>query len=153
MNIAIASDHVGYEMKKLMIRRLAETGHAAKDLGCASGDHTDYPVFAYRAARAVMSGEYALGILICGTGVGMSLAANKVPGIRAAVCSEPYTARLTRLHNDANILCLGARVVAPEYAMMIVDEFLSADFEGGRHAQRVRMISAIERGEEPEGYS
>lgn len=147
MNLVIASDHVGCEMKKLIIRHVAENGHAVQDLGCQSGERAEYPIYAYRAARAVVSGEYTLGILICGTGVGMSLAANKVPGIRAAVCSEPYTARFTRMHNDANILCLGARVIAPEYAMMIVDEFLSANFEGERHAQRVRMIEAIERGE------
>ena len=115
--------------------------------GTDTAERTDYPIYGKKVAEAVASGECELGILICGTGIGISLAANKVKGIRAAVCSEPYSARLTRQHNNANIIAFGARVVGESVAEMIVDEFLSAEYEGGRHQNRIDMISAIEQGD------
>ena len=115
------------------------------DIGTNSPESCDYPVFGERAGKMVASGEADLGILICGTGVGISLAANKVKGVRACVCSEPYSAKLSRMHNDTNILAFGARVVGTELAKMIVDEWLAAEFEGGRHKRRVDMIMEIEK--------
>lgn len=141
-------DHVGFELKEPLKRYLQERGVDVKDFGTFSSERTDYPLYARSVARAVASGECELGMLFCGTGVGISIAANKVKGIRAVVCSEPYSARLSRQHNDTNILCLGARVVGLELAKMIVDEWLAAQFEGGRHAVRVTMIAEIERDQE-----
>ena len=114
------------------------------NLGTDSSESCDYPVYGEKVGRAVVSGEADLGIAICGTGLGISLAANKVKGVRACVCSEPYTAVMSRRHNDANVLCFGARVVGSELAKMIVDEWINAKFEGGRHQRRVDMIMAIE---------
>ena len=131
MKIAIGSDHVGYELK-------------GKVIGTNSTERTDYPIYGEAVANAVASKEFDKGILICGTGVGISLAANKVNGIRAVVCSEPYSALLSRQHNDTNILAFGARVVGLDLALMIVDTWLSGVYEGGRHARRVQMISDIE---------
>ena len=143
--IAIGSDHVGFELKEPVKAYLEARRIEIKDFGCFDSQRTDYPVYARLVARAVAAGECALGILFCGTGVGISIAANKVRGIRAVVCSEPYSAKLSRQHNDTNILCLGSRVVGLELAKMIVDEWLAAVYEGGRHANRVRMIGEIER--------
>ena len=143
MKIVIGNDHVAIELKKDIVAHLQDNWEVV-DLG-ASGPPADYPDYAERISKAIASGEYDLGILLCGTGAGMCIAANKVNGIRAVVCSDPFTARLSREHNNANILCLGARVVGNELAKMIVDEWLSARFEaGGRHQRRVDMIMALE---------
>ncbi|MFB5085046.1 ribose 5-phosphate isomerase B [Symbiobacterium thermophilum] len=153
MRIAIGNDHVGTEMKRAIAAHLESLGHEVVNFGTDSTERTDYPIYGERVARAVAAGEFDCGILICGTGVGISLAANKVRGIRAVVCSEPYTARLSKQHNNTNILAFGARVVGVDLAKMIVDEWLNASFEGGRHQRRVDMIADIERREEcgPEG--
>ena len=145
MKIAIGNDHTAYEMKKEIARYLEEKGHTVIDVGAHSAERTDYPIYGEKAAQLVAKREADLGILICGTGVGISLAANKVKGIRAVVCSEPYSARLSRQHNNTNILAFGARVIGVELAKMIVDEWLNASFEGGRHQRRVDMITAIEQ--------
>lgn len=147
MKIAIGNDHVAVDMKKHISAYLTEKGYEIVNFGTDSTERADYPVYGKLVADAVASGECDLGILICGTGIGISLAANKVKGIRAAVCSEPYSARLTRQHNNANIIAFGARVVGIATAEMIVDEFLNAEYEGGRHQKRIDMIAAIEEGE------
>lgn len=147
MKIAIGNDHVALEMKEHIKAYLQEKGHEIIDCGTNSSERTDYPIYGKRVAELVKSKECDYGVLICGTGVGISLAANKVDGIRAVVCSEPYSARLSRQHNNANIVAFGARVVGPATAEMIVDEFFTAEYEGGRHQKRIDMISAIERGE------
>lgn len=147
MKIAIGNDHVAVTMKNHIKEYLEAKGYDIVNFGTDSCERCDYPVYAKKVADVVASGECDLGILICGTGIGISLAANKVKGIRAAVCSEPYSARLTRQHNNANIIAFGARVVGESVAEMIVDEFLSAQYEGGRHQKRIDMISAIEQGE------
>ncbi len=143
MRLAVGSDHGGYELKKAVIAHLTKNGYECVDYGCDSPERCDYPVYGEKVARAVAGGECELGVLICGTGIGISLAANRVPGIRAAVCSEPYSAKLTREHNNANIIAFGARVVGEGMACMIVDAFLNAEFEGGRHAVRVGMLDDI----------
>lgn len=144
MKLAIGSDHVGLELKSIMIDYLEELGHVVTDLGPTNNVRADYPIYGEKVAKEVANNNFDLGILICGTGVGISISANKVKGIRAVVCSEPYTARLSREHNNTNILAFGSRVVGSELAKMIVTEWLEAEFEGGRHAQRVEMISKIE---------
>lgn len=148
--IAIACDHAALEMKKEIEDLLTSRGLEYKDFGTYTTDSCHYPVFGARAARAVASGECDRGIVICGTGIGISLAANKIKGIRCALCSDPYSAKMTRAHNDANMLALGARVIGIELAKMIVETFLDTPFEGGRHQMRVDLISAIENGEEIE---
>ncbi|MBB6054939.1 bifunctional allose-6-phosphate isomerase/ribose-5-phosphate isomerase RpiB [Tolumonas osonensis] len=145
MKIAIGSDHVGYEMKRDIMAYLIEKGIECKDFGPYSTERADYPDFAVAVSKAVINGEYDKGILICGTGIGISIAANKVNGIRAVVCSEPYSAQLSRQHNDTNILAFGARVIGIELAKMIVDHWLQANYEGGRHQGRVDKIKAIEK--------
>lgn len=147
MKIAIGNDHVAVDMKNHIVAYLEEKGYELINYGTDSAERCDYPVYGEKVARAVASGECDFGILICGTGVGISLAANKVHGIRAVVCSEPYSAKLSRQHNNTNIVAFGARVIGNATAEMIVDAFLTAEFEGGRHAKRVDMISAIEVGE------
>jgi len=142
MNIAIGSDHVGYHLKLLIIKHLESFGHTIQDFGADNEARTDYPIYGRRVAESIVDGANELGVLICGTGIGISLAANKVPGIRAAVCSEPYSARLAREHNDAQVIAFGARVVGEGTAIDIVDAFINTAFEGGRHAARVRMIEA-----------
>ena len=144
MLIAIASDHGGFKLKETIRKYLAERGEKVVDLGTSSEDSVDYPVYGEKVARKVVDGEADLGIAICGTGLGISLAANKVKGIRACVCSEPYTAQMSRRHNNCNVLCFGARVVGLDLAKMIVDTWLSSEFEGGRHQRRVDMIMDIE---------
>ncbi len=148
--IAIACDHSALEMKETIKKLLDDMGLAYKDFGTNSEESCHYPIFGARAAKAVASGECERGILICGTGIGMSLAANKVKGIRCVACSEPYSARLSRAHNNANMLAIGARVIGPEMAKMIVGEFLNTAFEGGRHQVRVDMLTTLENGEEIE---
>lgn len=138
--IAIGCDHVGFELKTHIIEHLQRKGYGIKDFGTHSTERTDYPLFAKAVADAVTNGECEKGILVCGTGVGISIAANKVKGIRAVVCSEPYSALLSRAHNDTNILALGARVVGRDLALMITDIWLGGEFEGGRHKIRVDMI-------------
>lgn len=144
MKIAIGNDHVAVELKNHITKYVEAKGYTVVNFGTDSSESCDYPIYGEKVARAVASGECDLGILICGTGIGISLAANKVKGIRAAVCSEPYSARLTRQHNNANIIAFGARVVGQAMAEMIVDEFLNAEYEGGRHQRRVDMITKIE---------
>ena len=146
MKIAIANDHAAVEMKQHVLKYLTDKGYTLVNYGTDTNDSVDYPRYGKMVADAVASGECDLGILICGTGIGISLAANKVKGIRAAVCSEPYSAELTRRHNNANIIAFGARVVDNKRAEEIVDAFLGAEFEGGRHATRVDLITAIEEG-------
>ena len=144
MKIAIGNDHVAVEMKKEIKAYLEEKGIEVLDVGTDSPERFHYPVSGYKVARLVADGKADGGVLICGTGVGISLAANKVHGIRACVCSEPYTARLSKQHNNANIIAFGARVIGVEMAKMIVDEWLSAEYLGGRHQLRVDMIHEIE---------
>ena len=147
MKIGIANDHASVEMKQQVVAYLKEKGYDVVNYGTDSTESYDYPIYGEKIGHAVASGEVDFGIAICGTGLGISLAANKVHGIRAAVCSEPYTARLSRQHNNANILAFGSRVIGIELAKMIIDEFLGAEFEGGRHQRRVDMIMDVERRE------
>ena len=143
--IAIGCDHGGFELKAAIAAHLKERGIEYHDFGIYENHSVDYPDIAALVAKAVQSGEAERGILICGTGIGMSLAANKFKGIRAAACSETFSAQYTRLHNDSNILCLGGRVIGPGVALEMVDLFLDTAFEGGRHQRRVDMISALEK--------
>ena len=139
--IALGSDQAGYELKQVLMRHVEERGLEDKAYGCYSADPVDYPVYGQMVAHAVADGECEKGILICGTGIGISIAANKVKGIRAALCSDCFSAEATRLHNDANILAFGARVVGPGLAEKIVDAFLDTEFSGAeRHQRRVDMI-------------
>ena len=142
--IAIACDHGGYELKKDIIKHLTARGFEIVDFGCDSTASVDYPDYALPASQAVAGGECDLGILICGTGIGMSLCANKVKGIRAACCSDTFSARMTRMHNNSNILCFGARVVGLGLATDMVDLFLDTEFEGERHNARIAKMMAIE---------
>ncbi|NLS55419.1 ribose 5-phosphate isomerase B [Hafnia alvei] len=144
MKIAIGCDHVGFILKPSIISHLEKRGVDILDKGTHSESRTDYPIYAEAVARTVASGEADLGILICGSGIGISIAANKVHGIRAVVCSEPYSAKLSRQHNNTNILAFGSRVIGAELAKMIVDEWLNAEFEGERHQTRVNMITQLE---------
>ena len=146
MKIAIGNDHVAVEMKNHIKAYLEEKGYEVVDFGTHTTDRADYPIYAKKVADAIVAGECDLGVLICGTGIGISMAANKVKGIRAAVCSEAYSAALTRRHNNANIIAFGARVIGMATAETIVDAFLEAEYEGGRHQNRVDMITAIEEG-------
>ena len=144
MKIAMGNDHSAVERKKEIKAYVEGKGFQVIDFGTDSTESCDYPIYGEKVGRAVVSGEADLGILICGTGVGISLAANKVKGVRACVCSEPFSAKLSRQHNNTNILAFGARVVGVELAKMIVDQWLEAEFEGGRHQRRVDMLMAIE---------
>ena len=141
--IAIGSDHAGYSLKCEMIKHLEEKGVEFIDCGC-NGESVDYPDIAEKTCEKVTSGEADKAILICGTGVGISISANKIKGIRAALCGDWYSAKYTRLHNDANVLCMGGRVIGPGTAEEIVRVFLSTEFEGGRHAARVDKMMALE---------
>ncbi|NLD34483.1 MAG: ribose 5-phosphate isomerase B [Clostridiales bacterium] len=145
--IALGNDHTGLEMKRWVIEVLDELGLAYEDLGTNEAASCDYPVAGERVARAVAQGRCELGIAICGTGIGIGLAANKVQGIRCAMVSEPYSAMMARRHNDANMISIGARVLGEETAKMIVRTFLTGSFEGGRHQRRVDQIGDIERRE------
>ena len=144
MKIGIGNDHAALEMKNQVMEYLEEKGYEVINYGTNTPESCNYPEFGEKVGRAVVSGEVDCGILTCGTGVGISLAANKVKGVRAVVCSEPYSAKLSKQHNNTNILAFGARVVGIELAKMIIDEWLGAEFEGGRHQTRVDMIMAIE---------
>lgn len=144
--IAIASDHGGYALKEHIKAYLAAKGTTCEDFGTDSTASCDYPIFARAAAEAVASGKCEKGIVICTTGIGVSITANKVKGIRCALCADSFTAEMTRRHNDANVLAMGAGVVGPNLAERIVDTFLATDFEGGRHARRVSLITDMENG-------
>ncbi|MCL2357091.1 MAG: ribose 5-phosphate isomerase B [Defluviitaleaceae bacterium] len=143
MKIVITNDHAATELKTELLFHLAGKGHAVEDMG-SNGARAEYPEYARAAAKKIAAGEFDFGIFLCGTGAGMCIAANKVRGVRAIVCTEPFTARLAREHNDAQILCIGARVVGRELAKMIADEFIAAKFEGGRHAERVDAFMKFE---------
>jgi len=143
--IALASDHGGFELKRSVMGYLESNGLSFKDFGTYSEDSCDYPVFAASASKAIISGECDRGIFVCGTGIGISIAANKVPGIRAAVCTDIYMAEMCRAHNDANVLALGARVVDEKLALEIVSTFLYTEFSGGeRHSRRVEMLKYMD---------
>jgi len=145
MRIAIGSDHAGFSMKQAVIGLLSELGHSYKDFGCFNNNSVDYPDIAQAVAEAISKKSFDRGILICSTGIGMSIVANKVPGIRAAVCHDTFSARRAREHNDANVLCLGEWIIGQGLMREIVTTYLSADFAGGRHARRLEKINAMER--------
>lgn len=145
MKVAIGSDHGGLDLKETVISVLKEMQLEVEDLGTHDKNSCDYPDFAQKVAEGVAAGTYDKGVLICGTGIGMSIAANKVRGIRAALCNEIYSAQMARAHNDANILCIGARVVGAGVAAEIVKAFFTVEHEGGRHARRVEKIHLLER--------
>lgn len=142
--IAIGSDHGGYLLKEEIKKHLEEKGYEFKDFGTDSTASCDYPVYAEKVCRAIQSGECEKGILVCGTGIGMSMCANKCKGIRAAVCGDHFSAEFTRKHNNANVLCLGARVIGSGVALQLVDIFLTTEFEGGRHEKRIEMMMELE---------
>ena len=140
MKVAIGCDHGGIDLKNTLVSVLKELGHEIDDQGCNSTDSVDYPNFAKSVGALVQEGKCQCGILICGTGIGMSMAANRIPGIRAALCNEMFSAKMSREHNNANILCLGARVIGPGLAAEIVRTWMSSDFAGGRHQRRIDMF-------------
>lgn len=141
--IVIGSDHAGVEMKKAVIEALSAKGWEFRDMGC-NGEPCDYPVIAEAVCGEILSGNCEKGILICGTGIGMSIAANKFKGIRAALCSDSFSTKFTRLHNDSNVMCMGARTIGCGLAVELAEIFLSTEFEGGRHQRRLDLITAIE---------
>lgn len=145
MKIAIGSDHAGFVLKQEIIKHLKDHGYEVIDVGTESMESVDYPDYAMEVAKLVGSGSIGRGILICGTGIGMSIAANKVAGVRAALVDSVELARLSREHNDANVLALGSRIINEETAVQIVDTWLAADYAGGRHQQRIDKIIAIEK--------
>ncbi|MFM8473110.1 MAG: ribose 5-phosphate isomerase B [Candidatus Kapaibacterium sp.] len=143
MRIGIGSDHAGYRYKSMIAEMLREAGHDVHDFGTQSEERTDYPDYAFATAEAVSQGRCEAGVLVCGSGIGVAITANKVDGIRAATCTSAEMARLSRQHNDANIVCLGERLVTPDQAREIVNEFLRTGFEGGRHEERVAKIHQL----------
>ena len=144
--IVLGADHGGFELKNKIKAHLENRGYAVIDVGTNSSDSCDYPIFASRLCTKIQNNEAELGILVCGTGIGMSMAANKHKGIRAACCSDTFSARLTRLHNNANVLCIGARVVGEGLGIDLVEAFVNAEFEGDRHIKRLSLIEDIENG-------
>ena len=148
MKIAIGCDHGGYALKLAVKKHLEEKGYEVVDYGCHSTESVDYPVYGEKVGRAVAGGECELGVLICGTGIGIGIAASKVKGTRVCTCSDVYSAELSKRHNNSNILTMGARVVGVDLAKMIATHWLTAEFEGGRHQRRIDMITAIENGAE-----
>ena len=140
LTVALACDHGGYALKEVLKAHLEAQGVSTKDFGCHSTESCDYPVFAQQAAQAVAEGKCRLGVVVCTTGIGVSIVANKVKGVRCALCHEPWSAQMTRRHNDANVLVLPARFVSNDEAVVLVDTFLSTEFEGGRHDNRVKKI-------------
>lgn len=142
--IAVGSDHAGFALKQEIVKYLREKGEEIIELGCMDGSSCDYPLVAKETCEVVISGRAECALLICGTGLGISIAANKIKGIRAAVCTDCYMAKYARLHNDANVLCMGGRVIGSGLACEIADAFLSSSFEGGRHQRRVDQIKALE---------
>lgn len=145
MRIAVGSDHRGFEVKRRVIAQVQRLGHEPIDVGCFNEENCDYPEYALKVAQSVSQGEVHRGVLICGTGIGMSMAANKVPGVRAALCHDSITAEMSRRHNDANVLCLSADLLGDELVERMVRIWLETEFEGGRHARRVERITEIER--------
>lgn len=145
MKIALACDHGGLNLKKAVIKYLTENGYEYEDYGTNTTDSCDYPDYALPAAEAVAQGKCDRGIVICSTGIGVSIVANKVPGVRCAHCHDAYCAKFTRLHNDSNVLAMGEKVVGIGYALQIVETFLTTEFEGGRHQRRIDKITAIEK--------
>ena len=143
--IALGADHAGWELKEALKAWLIESGHQILDFGTHSPQSVDYPDYALQVGEAVASGKAERGLLVCGTGIGMAMTANKVPGIRAALCSDPFMARMSREHNDANVLTLGGRLMGPEMALDILRRWIETDFAGGRHQRRVDKIADIER--------
>lgn len=144
MKIALGCDHGGYELKQFIMKTLEKLGYEYEDFGCYSLESCDYPDFGAAAARAVAEGKCDRGIVICTTGIGISIAANKVKGIRCALCSDSLSAEMTRRHNDANVIAMGAGIVGPKLAERMVEVFLNTEFEGGRHARRVGQLDAIQ---------
>lgn len=142
--LAIGCDHGGFELKEHILKHLKNKGLEVKDFGCYDENSVDYPDIAEKVGKVVSSGECERGILICGTGIGISIAANKIRGIRAALCSDVYSAKMTKEHNNANIICMGGRVIGRELAFMIVDTWLEAEFQGGRHQARIDKIHSLE---------
>ncbi len=140
MRVLFASDHAGYQLKSLLLERARELGFEVEDLGAHGSDSVDYPDFAHVLAEKIMASDAVRGVLVCGTGIGMAMAANRHPGVRAALCHDAFTAEMARRHNDANVLCLGGRVTGGGVALQILDLFLSTPFDGGRHAPRVAKI-------------
>ena len=146
MKIAAGADHAGYALKQAIVRRLRLQGHTVVDVGTDSADTSvDYPAFAHRVAALVAAGDADRGVLVCGTGLGMCMAANRHPGVRAADCVTPHLAEMTRRHNDANVLCLGGRLLSEDEAWAITEVWMTTAFEGGRHASRVALIDDPER--------
>ncbi|HEY9856580.1 MAG TPA: ribose 5-phosphate isomerase B [Stenomitos sp.] len=143
MRLAIGSDHAGYDLKESIKAWLLEAGHQVEDLGCHSPERCDYPEFAQKVAMAVAGTPVERGVLVCGSGIGVSIAANRIAGVRAALVNEPLSARLSREHNDANVVCLGSRLVGPDMAREIVRVFLETPFAGGRHQARVEQIDTV----------
>jgi len=143
MKFAAAADHAGYVLKKALVDYLRAAGHEVTDFGVDTADRVDYPDYAAKVAQALAAGEAELGLLVCGSGIGMSMAANRFPAVRAAVVEDIFQARLARQHNDANVLCLGARVTGEGNSIAILEEFLAAKFEGGRHAGRVEKLGKL----------
>lgn len=146
MRVALGADHGGYELKEVILKHLEAQGLKVRDFGTYSADAVDYPKYGFAVGNAIIKGEADLGIIICGTGQGIAMSANKIAGIRAAVCSETFSARMAREHNNANVLALGARVIGAGLALDIVDVFLKTEFSGGRHTRRINLIADIERG-------
>ena len=144
--IAIGCDHGGLNIKNAVIDYLKENGIDYRDFGCDSPESVDYPIYAYQVAKAVSDGEAEFGIICCGTGIGVSMVANKVNGVRAAVCTDAFCAEMTRRHNNSNVLCMGGRVIDEATAVKLADIYLHTAFEGGRHEKRVQMITDIENG-------
>ncbi len=153
MKIAVAGDHRGFAPKEKVSMLLREQGHDVVDLGTNSARSCDYTDIAYVAAKAVTDGHVDRAILLCGSGIGMSIAANKVSGVRAALCNDELTAQMARQHNDANVLCLAADLLGEELMRRIIEAWLDTDFEGGRHTRRVRKIAIIEQGGDPTAYT
>ena len=152
LKIVIASDHVGYDMKKELEAYIKILGHDVEDIGTHSATRAEYPIYGRLAADKLAKGDFDRAVLICGTGFGISLAANSVAGVRCVNCTDIYTAYMSRLHNDANAIALGARVIAPELAKMLVETWLSTEFEGGRHTDRVDMLIEMCSFPEPGAY-
>ena len=150
ITIAVGSDHRGFPLKRAIMPVIEDLGYRCLDMGCHSGDAVDYPDVAEKVARAIAGEEAGYGVLICGTGIGMSIAANKVPGVRAALCPDPLSAEMARQHNDSNILCMGGTMIGEWLAQEIVRAYLSTEFEGGRHARRVEKIRRLENGRLPQ---
>jgi ribose 5-phosphate isomerase B len=151
MKIAIGSDHRGFDVKRRLIPLLQKLGHEVSDVGSEGRESVDYPDFAFQVAQAVSEGRVDRGILVCGSGIGMCIAANKVKGVRAAPCHDSITAEMSRRHNDANVLCLSADLLGEELIERMVRIWLETEFEGGRHARRVEKITRIEQGQKPTG--